>query len=144
MSAEELADFQRFWESPERGIEALVAKELDETVLRRFLNMVKARSDYPAHVGTATDGLSVEQVRDLVRAVLEARKGNLYGYAALLIAECQSAAELPCSIRTVLEEIHKALSPVSEKAQAPEGTTVVAPAISPEHSGVLPESANKP
>jgi putative ATP-dependent endonuclease of OLD family len=112
-----LKDYQQFWESPEHGFEALLINESSETLLRRFLSAIKDRADYPAHVGTVTDDLTTKDVRSLAQAVLEARKGNLYGYGAMLVAECQSAAELPPTIRTVLEEIHKALNPTPVRAE---------------------------
>ena len=55
---------------------------------------------------------------DRCRAVLKARKGEAHGYAAVLIRHCQSAAELPTTIREILETIHKALSAVPEVAGA--------------------------
>jgi putative ATP-dependent endonuclease of OLD family len=51
--------------------------------------------------------------------VLKARKGDAYGYAAMLISHCLNAAELPASIREILETIHKALSAVPEDIAAP-------------------------
>jgi putative ATP-dependent endonuclease of OLD family len=55
----------------------------------------------------------------LATKVLKARKGDAYGYAAMMISQCQHADQLPATIREILETIHKALSAVSEDVAAP-------------------------
>jgi len=105
-----LASYAQVWESPEKGIESLLVKELPEPVLRRFLNAAQDRSDFP-QVGTVTDTLTETEVRSLVQKVLEARKGNNYGYASLLIAQCNGSGELPATIRDILLAIHRSLTP---------------------------------
>lgn len=87
-------------------------------VVRRFLNVVKGRSDYPA-VGTYDSAAADVDVAVLATKVLKARKGEAYGYAAMLIAECQTAAELPATIREILKAIHVTLSVVPEDIAAP-------------------------
>lgn len=116
-AAAKLASYTGAWESPEKGIEALLVKELSEPVLRRFLNAVKDRVDFPK-VGTVTDTLAEAEVRDLARKVLEARKGTNSGYGSLLISQCDSSAELPATIRDILLAIHQSLTP----SPAPQAT----------------------
>jgi len=60
-------------------------------------------------------------VAALATKVLKARKGEAYGYAAMLIAQCQTAAELPATIREILEAIHKTLSAMPEDIAAAPG-----------------------
>ena len=110
-----LAHYTKTWESPEKGIERLLVKEMGESVLRRFLEHVKDRSDYPSQLDAVTPILNEVAIRDLSRKVLEARKGNNVPYSALLIAQCQSSHELPATIRDVLQTIHKSLAPRATK-----------------------------
>ena len=117
--AAKLAKYDKAWESPEKGIEALLVKQCSHDVKRRFLNVVKDRADYPSNCAryNATD--SDADVSALTLNVLKARKGDAYGYAAALINECQSANELPGTIRSVLEEIQKAVAAVPEDVASP-------------------------
>lgn len=87
-------------------------------VVRRFLEEVKDRSDYPP-VGIYDPAVGAAAVASLAAKVLKARKGEAHGYAAMLIAQCQNAAELPATIREILETIHKALSSAPEDVAAP-------------------------
>ncbi len=41
----------------------------------------------------------------------QARKGDAHGYAALFVRECQTADQLPATIRSILEAIHAELKP---------------------------------
>lgn len=116
-----LASYTQVWESDEKGIESLLVKELSEEVLRRFLNAVKDRPDFPK-VGTATDALTPTEVQNLTKKVLEARKGNNYGYGSLLIDQCNGGDELPATIREILLTIHKCLTP--PQAPKPAAETV--------------------
>jgi putative ATP-dependent endonuclease of OLD family len=86
--------------------------------VRRFLKEVRDRSDYP-DVGAYDPATSDADVAALAIKVLKARKGEAYGYAAMLIAQCQTAAELPGTIREILEAVHKTLSAVPEDIAAP-------------------------
>jgi putative ATP-dependent endonuclease of OLD family len=82
-------------------------------VVRRFLDDVRGRADYPsvgAYEPAAPDGDVVE----LATKVLKARKGDAHSYAAILISHCQTANELPATIREILEAIDKALSAIPE------------------------------
>ncbi|ERI12137.1 hypothetical protein ACI50E_09715 [Brucella sp. ZJ1_1] len=87
-------------------------------VVRRFLDEVKSRSDYPP-VGAYDPAAGDADVLTLAGKVLKARKGDAYGYAAMLIAQCQDANELPATVREILETIHKALSAVPEDIAVP-------------------------
>ncbi|ACI91306.1 ATP-dependent endonuclease family protein [Afipia carboxidovorans OM5] len=117
-ATEKLKEYTQFWESPEKGIETVLVKQMPVAVVRRFLDEVKDRSDYPA-VGTYDPAAVDADVVALASKVLKARKGDAHGYAAMLVAQCQNADELPATIREILETIHKALSAVPEDIAAP-------------------------
>jgi len=119
-SREKLKSYTQVWESPEKGIENLLVKQMPTAVVRRFLNKVKDRTDYPASVGVYDPAAADEDVAALATKVLKARKGDAYGYAAMLIAQCQNAQELPATIREILEAIHSTLSATPEHFAAPE------------------------
>jgi putative ATP-dependent endonuclease of OLD family len=112
-SVAKFASYKQVWESPEKGIENLLIKETPIAVVRRFLNEVAARSDYPpvgAYDATAEDAA----VAELAIKVLKARKGDAHGYAAILIGQCEDANELPATIREILETIHKTLGGIPD------------------------------
>jgi len=112
-----LADYTAYWESPQKGVEALLVTEMGAATQRRFLDKVKARTDYPTGCSQPTAGMSDDEVKKLTKNVLKARKGDAYGYAALLIAECQTEAELPATILTVLDKIQELVAPPSLKLE---------------------------
>lgn len=111
-AAENIKSFDQLWESPELGIEQLLVKQVPSAVLRRFLDDVVQRDDYP----TDSHPYVSEQVPDTALAslavgVLKARKGDNYGlgYAAMLIDQCETEAELPEFLRDALIEIDQSL-----------------------------------
>ncbi len=106
-----LDTFDKFRESPATGVEQLLTDQTDPAVHRRFLASVAKRSDYPSGVATYTAGMSDSDTTDLAIKVLKARKGEGSGYGALFIEQCQTAAELPEFLRSVLVEIDEALQP---------------------------------
>lgn len=115
----QLADYTHHWESPHRGVENLMAEEVPVPVLRRFLDGVKDRADYPSHHPKPAATMNDGEIKDLARKVLKDRKGEAHGYAALLIAECKAENELPVTVRTVLEKIQDTLAPpVAQAADA--------------------------
>ncbi len=59
------------------------------------------------------------EVAALATKVLKARKGEAYGYAAMLIGHCQTAAELPATIRESWKRSTRRLSAVPEDVAAP-------------------------
>lgn len=113
-----LSAYTQVWESPEKGIENLLLKELHLDVIKRFLADVETRPDYPSHAGSYDPSAPEQSVRELARNVLKARKGEAYGYGGLLIAQCQSADELPATLRLVLDSIHRELSSTPEDTTA--------------------------
>ncbi|MCB1830585.1 MAG: AAA family ATPase [Gammaproteobacteria bacterium] len=133
--AAKLADYTHVWESPEKGIEAVLTGEMPIAVLRRFLKVVKDRDDYPVDKGVIDDAMDDEAVKTLTSAVLKVRKGDNRPYAALLIAECQADTELPATIKTILETVHATLKP-PEPEQGEEGQDA---AIAVETAPVPPE-----
>lgn len=114
-----LATYAEYWESPESGIEKLLANQTAAGAVRRFLKDVQRRPDYPTKCGPYDESMKEDDVRDLARRVLEGRKGDAYGYGAMLIAQCQDVTELPPTIREVLEKIHATLSPPQPSSPAP-------------------------
>jgi putative ATP-dependent endonuclease of the OLD family len=115
---DKLKSYTQVWESPEKGIENVLVKETPIAVVRRFLNEVKDRRDYPP-VGAYDPAAGDANIAVLAVKVLKARKGDAHRYAQILISHCQNAAELPPIIREILETIHKALSAVPEDIAAP-------------------------
>jgi putative ATP-dependent endonuclease of OLD family len=118
-----LASYTKAWELPEKGIENVLVKEISIQILKRFLKASKTRADYPA-VGTISDDMKDDQVRELARDVLKARKGEGHSYGALLISECATASELPETIRIILETINSELrceTTRAELADTPQG-----------------------
>lgn len=101
------ASFEEFWESPEKGIEKLLTQQTSIVVLRRFLEEVSTRSDYPSQSAPYSSSTTDEEIRDVAFTALKARKGQAYGYAALLIEQCLTEAELPEFLRTVLLTINE-------------------------------------
>jgi putative ATP-dependent endonuclease of OLD family len=101
--------YTRAWESPENGIEKLLAKETPLDVLTRFLEGCKDRPDYPTHKGVISKEMTETEVRDLAQEVLIARKGDGYPYGALFISECANQNDLPATIRMILETIDSSL-----------------------------------
>jgi putative ATP-dependent endonuclease of the OLD family len=109
-----LDTYTQHWQSPEKGIENLLVNELGLPVLKRFLAEVTLRPDYPANAGTYNPAAEEKDIRALATKVLVARKGDAHGYAALLIAQCKTASELPPTVREILKRIHEIVSAVPE------------------------------
>lgn len=107
--------YDKFWESPELGVERILVDDVPESVLHSFLKEVSSRSDYPANCEyDASKG--GEELKNLAQKVLKARKGDSYGhgYAAILIEQCQSEDELPRFIREALLYIDRYLTPSTQ------------------------------
>lgn len=107
--------YDKFWESPELGVERILVDDVPESVLHSFLKEVSSRSDYPANCEyDASKG--GEELKNLAQKVLEVRKGDSYGYgyAATLIEQCQSENELPPFIRDALLYIDRYLNPSTQ------------------------------
>lgn len=98
---EDKKSFDQWWESTEKGIEGILVKQTTVPVLRRFLDEVVKREDYPTEVPYGVSTPDRELV-DVATKVLVHRKGEFYGYAAALIEQCQTEAELPAFVRDVL------------------------------------------
>jgi putative ATP-dependent endonuclease of the OLD family len=84
------------------GIEDLLVAELDPDILRKFLTAVASRSDYPRHCGYLHEDTTDDEVKNLAKDVLEARKAT--EYTALLIAECR-ADQLPPDLALLMLDI---------------------------------------
>lgn len=105
--------FEVFWESPESGVEKLLTEQVPTVVLRRFLDTVSARSDYPSDQCPYSAETPIEDLKSTAFSVLRQRKGEAHGYAAVLIEQCQTAEELPEFLRTVLVRIDGILKPAA-------------------------------
>ncbi|MDT4738123.1 AAA family ATPase [Bradyrhizobium sp. WYCCWR 12699] len=111
-----LGDYAAHWQSPTKGIEALLVSETESKVHRRFLEAAGARDDYPSQCGVYKPTVdSDDAVRALATAVLKARKGDAYGYTALFIRQCESGDQLPATIKKVLLSIDAAMKSPSLK-----------------------------
>jgi putative ATP-dependent endonuclease of OLD family len=110
-----LGDYVAHWQSPTKGIEVLLVSETTPVVHHRFLAAASARDDYPIHCGAYDDLSDDATVSKLATDVLKARKGDGYGYTALFIRQCQSADELPMTIKKVLLEIDAAMKAPTPK-----------------------------
>lgn len=107
--------YDKFWESPELGVERILVDDVPESVLHSFLKEVSSRSDYPANCEyDASKG--GEELKNLAQKVLKARKGDSYGYgyAATLIEQCQKENELPSFICDALLYIDRYLTPSTQ------------------------------
>lgn len=111
----QLASYDQHWQSPEKGIEKLLVKQTPTSTLRRFLEDVSARADYPKGDKFAYDeDLEDGAVDDLAYLVLKVRKGEGWGYAAMLIEHCESEKEIPKFLRKIVLAIDEAMSTASE------------------------------
>ncbi len=90
------------------GIEDLLVAEIAPGILRKFLDVVASRSDYPQQCGHLPQGANEAEVKRLARDVLKARKGT-ETFAPLLIAEC-TRDQLPATLAGLLLDIHAHLS----------------------------------
>jgi len=112
----QLDSYDKYWESPESGIKRLLATQTPLAVLRRFLDAVVTRLDYPTANDTKYSSTTPdEDLPDIAFAVLKARKGDAWGYAAMLVEHCATDAELPEFLRTVLLKINEFLSEAPEE-----------------------------
>lgn len=110
-TAGQLADYTQHWVSPHKGIEALLVEETASAVHIRFLVAVQDREDYPTALAKFDVLFDDEaKAKALALDVLKARKGEAHGYAAIFIRECQTADQLPKTIRDILKAIHAALA----------------------------------
>lgn len=99
------------WISPEQGIENVLVGQTPTVVHRKFLAEVSKRDDYPANCGAYDPAGNDAEVKTLAQKVLKERKGDVWGYAAIFIRNCESDQELPATIRAILVAIDKALKP---------------------------------
>jgi putative ATP-dependent endonuclease of OLD family len=131
------------WESPEPGIERLLVQQVPAVVQRRFLESVFQRADFPQDCGAYDTQCGDDAVLEMTLAVLKARKGDAWGYAALLTAECQTEDDLPAFVSNALLEIDakiKALSDVGEAVPAAEAEGEPSPSVEPPlHPGDGPD-----
>lgn len=114
----QLGRYTHYWESPHKGIEYLLVEEMPVATLRRFLDDVKDRADYPSHHPKPAANMDDAQVKALALKVLKDRKGEAHGYGALLVGLCEAEQELPKTILTVLDKIQEVLAPVPIGAPA--------------------------
>lgn len=109
--AAKTADFSLYEVIPYSGIEELLAAEIPVNVQRSFLGSVLNRPDYPTACGRVDATTPDGEVRAITSRVLKARKGSGSGYAAILVAECSSLADLPSTLANFLLTIDAELRP---------------------------------
>jgi putative ATP-dependent endonuclease of OLD family len=114
-NATALASFEEFWESTVKGVEDLIVAQVPTSVLRRFLDVAVGLPDFPSDQATYDSTVQDGDLAKVALKVLRARKGDAYGYAALLIEQCQSRDELPEFLVTALERVNEVLlSPAAD------------------------------
>lgn len=117
-NATALKSFEEFWESPVEGIEELIVSQVPAAVLRRFMDEAVQLPDFPTHQAKYDSSTTDAQLPEIALKTLKARKGDAYGYAALLIEGCQSRDDLPEFLVAALERINEVLSPATTAADA--------------------------
>lgn len=117
-NATALTSFEEFWESSAKGVEDMIVAEVPTAVLRRFLEFTVQLPDFPVHQATYDSTVADADLADVALKVLKARKGDAYGYAALLIEQCQGRDELPASLVTALERINEVILPAPAEADS--------------------------
>lgn len=118
VNATALKSFEEFWESPVEGIEELIVSQVPTAVLRRFMDEAVQLPDFPTHQAKYDSSTTDAQLPEIALKTLKARKGDAYGYAALLIEGCQSRDDLPEFLVAALERINEVLSPATTAADA--------------------------
>lgn len=116
------ASFDNFWITDYEGVERLLVEECPPAVLRRFLESVEARDDFPAGFPEAETLTDDETLKETVFEVLRKRKGFGQAYAALLIQQCESIDEFPATILGHLKEIRE-VTYVAVEEEDPEADT---------------------
>ena len=113
---ENINSFDEFWESPEKGIEQILVNQVPVCVLRRFLDEVVQRDDYPKSHPYVASQITDDELTELALKVLKARKGDTYGfgYTGILIDQCQTENELPAFISNALLTINEQLNDEAE------------------------------
>jgi putative ATP-dependent endonuclease of OLD family len=111
--------FTHYLEIPYKGIETLLVAETPIDVQKRFAAAVAARPDRPSGIPPLGVTAGDDEVRAHVRQLLQARKGSNGGYAALLIAECSGASDLPATLANFLITIDAQLRPLAAPPAAP-------------------------
>lgn len=117
-NATALESFEEFWESPVKGIEELIVSQVPTAVLRRFMDQAIQLPDFPIHQAKYDSSMTDAQLPEIALATLKARKGDAYGYAALLIENCQSRDDLPEFLVAALERINEVLASGTTAADA--------------------------
>jgi len=107
-SDEEKEAFDRYWEAPETGIERVLTKQTTNAVLRRFLDDVLTRDDYPRHIAYSSETADAD-LQSVAYQVLKVRKGDGAPYGAILIDHCHAIDEVPAFLLDVLSTINEDL-----------------------------------
>jgi putative ATP-dependent endonuclease of OLD family len=115
-----LAAFDQHWESAYKGAEDLLVAEMPVSAVRRFLEAVKERDDYPSNAARITDSMADGDTQKLARDILTARKGDAAGYASMLVEQASSADDVPKTIREILLAIHTKVSRASPPEPTPD------------------------
>lgn len=103
--------YTHFVETKYTGVEHLLVSEVPDATLRRFLEGVAMRTDYPAKAKRYANTMNEVEVKELAWEVLRARKGEADRYAALLVEYCETRFELPETFVDLLLSLHSELYP---------------------------------
>lgn len=124
-AAEHIKSFDEFWESSEKSVEKILVTQMPTAVLRRFLDVVVERDDYPTKHPYVAEQVADEDLADLASKVLKARKGDAFGfgYTGTLIEQCEKEEELPAFIREALLLIDEHLGEEPELVLDDEGVS---------------------
>lgn len=101
--------YEEFFESSTKGVEDLLVAGVPTSVLRRFLDDVITRSDFPKESAAYDASTSNDDLPEVAKKVLAARKGHAWGYAAAFLEQCRTRDDLPKFLVTVLERINAVL-----------------------------------
>ncbi|CCH74669.1 ATP-dependent endonuclease family protein [Nostocoides australiense Ben110] len=119
----DLMAYEEHWESPANSIEDLLVTQVPVAVLRRFLDNVVERGDFPAHQASYDATKPEAELPTIAGKVLKARKGDAWGYAAMLVEHCQDRSELPAFLVDAFDRINELVAPpmIPEEAARVEG-----------------------
>ena len=98
-----LLEYHCNFETAYKGTEDLLTAEVPVAVLQRFLARAAEHPDYPTDKGYLSDVPTANEIKELAKEVLKAKKGA--GFAAMVMEECQSIEELPNTITQFLNQV---------------------------------------
>ena len=100
------------FEANERGIENVVLKEIDKSVLLRFALEIVKNGDWPANLSdkTPSEGMNGDELFNTMKTYFKHKKGD--GALSELVQFCEED-EMPRSIKDIIINIGKTVYPDS-------------------------------